>query len=348
MSVIHADSLDVCFEGFIFRLSIVASDEVESAAVRSLSDLAGDSALRSMAVARSLKTPPLHHSSVRSLKSEHPCYSGTVRLFAVWASKHCFTGETRHACDMLIDRSPTRCQMRPESFHHTSIHPSIAAGHLCTELIELIVAHEFLHPSSCTPPGSILTGFYRCLLRVAEHDWESEPLVVDLSGEISTSPSVMLDIITNFRASRSHGKERSSDGPQVDCSNPAWNASFLDAMNVPMYVVSSADKPHKYWPSLAARSPEKMVLTMIAKSARSSAMRLMQWIKQPQHDETSTDELLAIMSRRDAVMSRSDVVLRFHKSLFCRDPARAPPFARLNVYANTPVSEAGLHSLTVM
>lgn len=240
------------------------------------------------------------------------------------------------------------CSMSEAFTTHPSIHPSTAAGHLCTELIELIVAHEFLHPSSCTPPGSILTGFYRSLLRVAEHDWDSEPLVVDMTGEISASPSLMLDIITNFRASRSHGKERTSDGPQADCSSPAWDASFLDAMNAPMYVVSSADKPHKYWPSLAARSPEKVVLAMIAKSARCSAMRLLEWMKQPQHDDSSTDELLAIMSRRDAVMSRSDVVLRFHKSLFSRDPARAPPFARLNVYANTPVNEAGLHSLTVM
>lgn len=247
-----------------------------------------------------------------------------------------------------------------DSFYNPSITPSlppsisssIAAGHLCTELIELIVAHEFLHPSSCTPPGSILTGFYRSLLRVAEHDWESEPLVVDMTGDISASPSVMLDIVTNFRASRSHHhykENTSSDGPQADCSSPAWDASFLDAMNAPMYVVSSADKPHKYWPTLAARSPEKIVLAMIVRSARSSAMRLLEWMKQPhKHDDTSTDELLAIMSRRDAVMSRSDVVLRFHRSLFSRDPARAPPFARLNVYANTPVDEAGLHSLKVM
>jgi len=170
-----------------------------------------------------------------------------------------------------------------------------------------------------------------------------------MTGELSGSPSLMLDIVTNFSASRNH-KVSSSDGPQGDCSSPAWDASFLDAMNAPMYVVSSADKPHKYWPSLATRSPEKVVLAMIAKSARCSAMRLLEFMKQPQHDNTSCidEQLFAIMSRRE-LMTKSDVVLRFHKSLFSRDPARAPPpFARLNVYANTPVSESGLHSLIVM
>lgn len=50
-------------------------------------------------------------------------------------------------------------------------------------------------------------------------------------------------------------------------------------LNAAMYVVSSADKAHGYYPSLAERSPQRAVLSAIVKAARLSADRLLQWMQ---------------------------------------------------------------------
>ena len=58
---------------------------------------------------------------------------------------------------------------------------------LSEEMIEIIVASLFVDPS-CRPhepPSSFLTGFLRFLELVANHEWEFEPLIVDIDDSIS-------------------------------------------------------------------------------------------------------------------------------------------------------------------
>ena len=45
------------------------------------------------AVVRNVVVPPLHHLSVRALRAQFPSYSGAVRLLALWAAQHYFSGE---------------------------------------------------------------------------------------------------------------------------------------------------------------------------------------------------------------------------------------------------------------
>ena len=46
-------------------------------------------------VARNVAVAPLHHLSVRGLRTQFPSYTGAVRLMSVWAAQHCFSGIVR-------------------------------------------------------------------------------------------------------------------------------------------------------------------------------------------------------------------------------------------------------------
>ncbi|KAJ1434703.1 Nrap protein-domain-containing protein [Ochromonadaceae sp. CCMP2298] len=305
-SVAHRDCLDVLFEGFVFRLQPLATQEVE-AAVREADAEAG--------VGRGLGAGG-GMQQVRALRAQHPSFSGTVRLLLCWTAQHCLS------------------------------------GHLCLELLELVAAAEYLHPHCAQAPASALAGFYRALLRLADHNWDADPLVVDLSGEGRElgSAAVQLDIVTKFRAAREAGRPSSGLVDGGDASL-AWRRS----MNVPMYVVSSADKALGYWPALAARSPERVVLSLAVKCARLSAQRLLEHL-QSTTGEGALQEVLGLEGKgsggggrgASAVLSRCDVVLRFHKALVNAQPSKGPPFARLEVFANTPESEAAASHLVVL
>lgn len=54
--------------------------------------------------------------------------------------------------------------------------------------------------------------------RLAEHNWDADPFVVDLSGEsreITGSASVQLDIVTKFRAIREWNQRDSAAAAEV-------------------------------------------------------------------------------------------------------------------------------------
>lgn len=231
-----------------------------------------------------------------------------------------------------------------------SIH--IHLGHICVELIELIVGYEYLNPFSSIPPASAMSGFYRALLRLADHNWETEPLVVDLSGdskEIIGSAAVGLEIITNFRAARNDTSSILSD----ENTENSYNTKFLRSMNMPMYVVSSVDKVNKYWPSY--QSPERVVLAMMVRLAKESAKKLLSWMQSESPNLTSEVvennswelEKLSNLMQSNAVLHKCNYVLKFRKGISNLKPQEGPAFARLDVYANTPMHEATLNSLIV-
>lgn len=91
-------------------------------------------------------------SALHGVQSAHAAFSATVRLAQRWLNAH-----------LLADY----------------VHPVA---------IELLVAHVFLHPAlraaSLHAPASPLAAFLRFLQLLADWDWEREPLVVDLNGEL--------------------------------------------------------------------------------------------------------------------------------------------------------------------
>lgn len=83
----------MCFEGFVFRLQLLATPEVEAiqhAASPGCRGYTPEEVQR--AVVRSAQMPPLHHLAVRSLRAQFPSYSGAVRLLSAWAAQHYFSG----------------------------------------------------------------------------------------------------------------------------------------------------------------------------------------------------------------------------------------------------------------
>ena len=88
--------------------------------------------------------------SISSIHQQYPSYSSAVRLAKRWIS-----------AQMLL------------SF-------------LQEEAVELIVAHLYLHPAPYNVTASPQTGFLRFLKLLTSHDWKTVPLIVNLSGELSS------------------------------------------------------------------------------------------------------------------------------------------------------------------
>jgi hypothetical protein len=201
------------------------------------------------------------------------------------------------------------------------------------------------------PPPHFPSPPLRLYARLADHDWENEPLVVDLSAEgreVSGQVSVLLRIVDQFRSVRAapsaNASAAAAEGESGDsASGPS--AALRRRMNVPMYVVSSADKAHGYWPSLAPLSPEKVVLDLIVRLAGVSARRLLVWMQQSRVSEEA-GAVQEVMADR-AVLAKCDVLLKFNAALRNKDPEAGPAFARLEVFANTPASDAAVSALVV-
>eukprot|EP01034_Spumella_vulgaris_P031156 gene31156-38499_t len=198
-------SLDVMFQGYLFRLVLVADSESEFEA--------GDTSVTAGFVNETVNAHvvlPLHHIAIKGIHAQFPSYSGAVKLLAIWVANHYFS------------------------------------GHISHETLELIVALEYLQPTTLFAPASSLAGFYRSLIRLATHNWDSDPLIVDLSFDhtgITTSDKI--DILAQFTAARATTAKSNHESKE------------LVKQNVAMYIVSSSDKAVGYASNVANRSPEK-------------------------------------------------------------------------------------------
>ena len=171
--------------------------------------------------------------------------------------------------------------------------------------------------------------------------------MVDLSGEskeITGNSALQLQIVTQFRSVR--------DPAAVAALEEAAVSGDLDAaarhhLNAPMYIVSSADKAHGYWPSLAERSPERVVLAMIVRTAKLSAQRLLSWMQRSSSDAVVEEAAIASVLGDRAVLDKCDVVLKVNKALLNKNPKEGPAFATLSVFANTSAAEASISNLVV-
>lgn len=155
-----------------------------------------------------VQTPRLTQA-LRSLCTRFPLLSPTIRLTKQWFNSHMFTAQ------------------------------------LNEELIELLVIRTFTQPNPWECPSSVMTGFLRTLHSISRWDWQQEPFIVDLGGDLT--PEVTENIRTRFTAWRN-----------ID---PAMNS-------VALFVASDVDPEGVTWTQY--EMPSKVVagrLSSLAKAA---------------------------------------------------------------------------------
>ena len=47
------------------------------------------------------------------------------------------------------------------------------------------MAHVYVHPRPYSPPSSALSGFLRAIALLAEFDWATQPLMIDLGHQLT-------------------------------------------------------------------------------------------------------------------------------------------------------------------
>lgn len=148
--------LDIVYEsGAAFRLRI-QNDREQTLLERLVKDKLTDSRTREEAVSAlaAYKTTfvqmPLLTQSISTHCTRFPLLSPTIRLMKMWFDSH------------------------------------MLSGHVSGELIELLVAHTFLHAYPWRAPSSVMTGFLRTLMFIERWDWRHQALVVDFTGTMTS------------------------------------------------------------------------------------------------------------------------------------------------------------------
>jgi hypothetical protein len=73
--------------------------------------------------------PQIHQNAIKGLQLEFPVFGAAVQMFQFWLAKHQLS------------------------------------GHFCVEVIEILVADEFLNPVGSFAPTTAISAFYRTLQR---------------------------------------------------------------------------------------------------------------------------------------------------------------------------------------
>ncbi|KAI9373225.1 Nrap protein [Aspergillus egyptiacus] len=126
--------------------------------------------------------------AIRTLCTRFPVLSPTIRLAKYWFSCHLFD------------------------------------AHINEELIELIVVRTFTQPHPWETPSSVMAGFLRTFHFLSRWDWQQEPMLVDLGGELDQN--AIEEIRTRFAAWRSIDPAMNSVsmfvGSDVDPDGVTW------------------------------------------------------------------------------------------------------------------------------
>jgi U3 small nucleolar RNA-associated protein 22 len=204
--------------GVIFRLRI--HHDREQTLLERLLKQKGESAQAKQDVAyalamykRTFLQSPRLTQAIRTLCTRHPLLSPTVRLLKHWFNCHLFK------------------------------------GHVCDELVELFAVRVFTQSYPWDTPSSVMAGFLRTLHLLSRWDWQQEPLMVDLGGQLDQNAVEV--IRTRFAAWR-----------KID---PAMN-------NVALFVASDIDTDGISWTQY--EMPSKVVAARMSSLAK-AAVRLM-------------------------------------------------------------------------
>ncbi|XP_077988823.1 nucleolar protein 6-like [Glandiceps talaboti] len=142
--------LDVLQDGFIFRIIVAYPREVTL--LKKVKSSHGLMQLRvtkqSKELEKEITALPQLTSALFGIQQEFSTFGITVRLAKRWVSSQ------------------------------------LLLGHLQDEAVELLVAYIFLQPIPYTVPGSQVVGFLRFLHLLRDHDWQGNPLVVNLNGSL--------------------------------------------------------------------------------------------------------------------------------------------------------------------
>jgi U3 small nucleolar RNA-associated protein 22 len=168
-AVVHSDSLDIMFQGYLFRLMLISDKErtygleYYSANIKPVIPTLHLGYLTSMSI---------HHQAIRNLVATFPCYADTVRCLSNWMNDSNLSGLCSHA------------------------------------LIELLVSAVFIDPfPKSIPSTSSTVAFLQVLRLLSEHDWRNQPLILNLDQTITSENR--LSINTAFQSyrqqCRSHG-----------------------------------------------------------------------------------------------------------------------------------------------
>jgi U3 small nucleolar RNA-associated protein 22 len=214
-----------------------------------------------------VQTPRLTQA-LRSLCTRFPLLSPTVRLVKYWFTSHLFSAQ------------------------------------VCDELVELLTIRTFTQSYPWDCPSSIMTGFLRTLHFLSRWDWQQEPFIVDLGGDLS--PEITESIRTRFTAWRN-----------ID---PAMNT-------VALFVASDLDPDGVTWTQY--EMPSKVVagrMTMLAKAAVNLLRTQSQALDVPDLFQTSLAPYDFVIHLRPKILGDRPTVSKF-KNLAETDPSRSSKMA---------------------
>ncbi|KAJ5537937.1 hypothetical protein N7494_007416 [Penicillium frequentans] len=229
--------------GFLFRLRI-HHDREQTLLERQLKDK-GINPREREEIAYALFTykrlfvqAPRLTQAFRSLCTRLPLLSPTVRLVKHWFNSHLFSAR------------------------------------ICDELIELLTVRAFTQPYPWDCPSSVMTGFLRTLHFLSRWDWQQEPFIVDLSGDLT--PQMTETIRTRFTAWRN-----------ID---PAMNT-------VALFVASDIDTDGVTWTQY--EMPSKVVAGRISTLAKAAVSLL----RKESHNLDVTDLFQTSLAPYDFVIN---------------------------------------------
>lgn len=148
--------LDIRYQsGAVFRLRIHHDREQtlleRQVKEKSIDHLSREEAVLALATYKKMFCQiPLHTQAIATNCTRFPLLSPTIRLMKMWIDHH------------------------------------MLSGHMSEELVELLVAHTFLHPFPWRSPSSAMSGFLRTLHFISKWDWRMTPLIVDFHGTMTS------------------------------------------------------------------------------------------------------------------------------------------------------------------
>ncbi|KAL0083685.1 Nrap protein [Phycomyces blakesleeanus] len=148
--------LDVYYFGFVFRcrLHLEQEGELLKSIVTSKRETKAKKALAKEAL-ESYEMQFVHRRAhtyaMQALCGRFTAFSATVRLIKRWFGSH------------------------------------LLSSHASEEFIELVCAYAFLESQPWAPATSAMSGFFRVLGLLASWDWQRMPLIVDLSGDMTSN-----------------------------------------------------------------------------------------------------------------------------------------------------------------
>lgn len=248
--------------GYLFRLRIHHERE-QTLLERQLKDKSisprerEEIAYALFAYKKSFVQAPRLTQAMRSLCTRLPLLSPTVRLVKHWFGSHLFS------------------------------------AHISEELIELLTTRVFTQPYPWECPSSVQTGFLRTLYFLSRWDWQQEPFIVDLGGDLI--PEITETIRTRFAAWRN-----------ID---PAMNA-------VALFVASDIDPEGVTWTQY--EMPSKVVAGRMGVLAKAAVNLL----RQESHD-------LDISDLFETSLAPYDFVLHLHPKIAADRMSSASKFKNL-------------------